>query len=346
MKITQKTIAQKAGVSQSTVSLVLNGLSDNNIPAGTVKKVLNTAERMGYRRRAVPLKKDGNHIKNIGYFDFMYDEQDFTEKQYFPRFVSEIMSVAEKKKYHIAVYKNYSYLMQAVFNNLLDGVVITEWLTEREIKTIKTHIPAVYLNCQIKTVPLDSVMPDNKNGIKKAVSRLYSLGHRNIALFGMKPLHLHSEERMQGYLDAMNEYRLKIREEYIRIPTAKKTGDVREVTDRALQTLKFWHTLKNIPTAVVTFGDCYALSLIKTAGNINLHLPRELSVIGFDNRAYCRYSTPSLSSIEQPMEAMAEKAMNLLSERMANPGKPVENVVFDVELIERESICPNNKKRD
>ena len=90
---------------------------------------------------------------------------------------------------------------------------------------------------------------------------------------------------------------------------------------------------------MISMSDNSALSLMRMAHKLGIRLPEELSIIGFDNRVSCRYSVPSLSSIEQPMEEMAKKSMTLLFERISNPDKSIESVVFDVELIERESVC-------
>jgi LacI family transcriptional regulator len=86
------------------------------------------------------------------------------------------------------------------------------------------------------------------------------------------------------------------------------------------------------------------LSFIRVAHKSGIRIPEEFSITGFDNRVSCLYSSPSLTSIEQPMEEMAEKAMTLLHERIKKPYKPIENVVINVELIERESICENRRK--
>ncbi len=343
VKITQKVVAEKAGVSQCTVSYVLNGLADNSIPEETIKKVLTAAEEMGYKKRSAHHRRVKNSTKNIACLLPVSTEENSEVRQYYSRFMSGIVPSAEKSNYYVIVYENYSYLMQAILSNLIDGLIIDANPDEIDLGYIRSCVPTVLLNCRAGRIPMDSVMPDNKKGIKKAVSRLYSLGHRRIALFGMKPMTIHTEERFEGYREGLREFGLKAIDEYIQIPMAEKKT-VEEGDECALETLKYWLKLKNKPTAIVTFGDCYALSLIKAAGKMNLRLPEDLSITGFDNIISCRYSVPTLSSIEQPMEEMGKKALMLLSERMNNPGKLVENVTLDTELIERESICENREK--
>ncbi|MBN1445283.1 MAG: LacI family DNA-binding transcriptional regulator [Candidatus Omnitrophica bacterium] len=345
MNITQKTIAKKAKVSQATVSLVLNGLSDTAIPKETARKVLAAAGKLGYRRRAIPLNKNGSSTKNIGYLISSNSTsiQDFLANPYYARFVSGLTHYSEKNKYRLIMYNKFSLVMQSVLDNQTEGLIVEADLSPQDARMLGKRIPAVFLNWKNADMTLDSVMPDNTGGVKKAVVRLYALGHRNIAFFGMESTSLHAEQRIRGYLEGLKECGLEEIPDYLQLPKPRKKG-MEEMEVCANITLKTLMSLENKPTALIAMNDNCALPLIRMAHKHGMRLPEELSVIGFDNRISCRYSTPSLSSIEQPMEEMAKKAMILLLERIENPDKPIESVVFDVELIERESVCENKKK--
>jgi len=338
MNVTQKTIAKKARVSQSTVSLVLNGLANDTIPEETSRKVLAAAGKLGYQRRTILLKKNGSSTKNIGYFISSKRVQNFITDPYYARFVSGLTQYSEQNNYHLAIYNTYSQVMQSVLNNLVEGLVVEMGLTSGEAEVLGKRIPAVYLNWKNPEMTMDSVMPDNTGGVRKAVLRLFLLGHRNIAFFGQRSFNIHAEERIRGYYEGLKECGLESEPEYMQLMTVRK-GGVGEIEEFALEVLKGWFSLKSRPTAMISMSDNSALSLMRMAHKLGIRLPEELSIIGFDNRVSCRYSVPSLSSIEQPMEEMAKKSMTLLFERINNPDKPIESVVFDVELIERESIC-------
>ncbi|MCX7917307.1 MAG: substrate-binding domain-containing protein [bacterium] len=202
---------------------------------------------------------------------------------------------------------------------------------------MKEKIPIVFLNYRSEKVSCDYVMPDNKGGIIKAIGYLYNKGHRKISLFGMKPLGIHQKERLEGYIEGLKIFGLEIKEEYINLPE-RKIGGTEEINEYARQTLKNWFSMKERPTAVITFGDIYALSLIGESAKIGIKVPDELSIIGFDNIINCLYSNPTLTSIEQPLEEMGKKAVELLIERIKNPDKKIEKIIFDVEIIERESV--------
>jgi len=323
---------------------VLRGIHNNNVSKETVEKILLLAGNMGYQQRFIPIKNTENSTKNIGYLILSSTRiQDFITDPYYARFVSGLTRYSEKNNCHIVIYNKYSHLIQSVLNKQVEGVIVESPLTREEAKILGQRIPAVFLNWKNQEMTLDSVMPDNAGGIKKAVLRLFSMGHRNIAFFGTRPLELHAQERMKGYCDGLKECGLDVLPEYMQLPEVKKRS-VEETEEFAMQTLKTWMSLRNKPTALITMGDMCALPFIRMAHKAGIRLPEELSIIGFDNRISCRYSTPSLSSIEQPMEEMAKKTMVLLLERINNPDKPIESVVLDVELIERESICENRKR--
>jgi LacI family transcriptional regulator len=346
MNITQKAIAKKTKVSQSTVSLVLNGCSDGSISAATVKKVLAAAGSLGYHRRAVPLRGNSSTAKHIGHFIEQKSIEDFTSDPYYARFLSGLTMYSTDKNYNLVIYNNYQKLMGAIHNGQVDGLIIESKISEEEAHLFRKLIPAVLLNWRVKQENLDSVMPDNRGGVKKAILRLFSLGHRNIAFFGMKPFGIHGEERLKGYFEGLKECGLQSFTEYLQLHEAREKT-VAEIEESAQRALKILTALKNRPTALIAVSDNSAIEIISQAHKFGISLPDELSIIGFDNRLYCRYITPTLSSIEQPIEEMGKKAILLLFERIASPDKPVENVVFGTNLIERDSICEfrNNAPR-
>jgi LacI family transcriptional regulator len=340
MKTTQKEIAKRTGVSQCTVSHVLRGINNNNVRRETVEKILFVAGDMGYKKRFVPAE---GSTKNIGYLIPQKSIQGFITDPYYARFVSGLTDYSRDHNYSLGIYNDYAHLMQAVLNSKIEGLVVESQLSAEETKTIAKHIPVVLLNWNDPAVDVDSVVPNNAGGIEKAVMRLFALGHRNIAFFSMRPFSINAEERLKGYYDGLKGCGLEAVPEYVHLPEAKRRG-MKEIEEYAMQALRFWRGLGDKPTALVTAGDGYALSFIRVAHKSGIRIPEEFSITGFDNRVSCLYSSPSLTSIEQPMEEMAEKAMTLLHERIKKPYKPIENVVINVELIERESICENRRK--
>jgi LacI family transcriptional regulator len=336
MKINQKEIAKKAGVSQTTVSFVLNNNRDIKISEKTKLKILKIAEELGYRKFFPPVEK-GFKTGNIGYILPSFIK---IQDPYYHRFYEGIMTGLENKNLNLVLYKiknSEEILYRPEIIRNVDGLIIEENIPDEIIEKLKEKIPVVLLNTKTEKVSVDYVMPDNKGGIIKAIGYLYERGYRKIGIFGMKPIGIHQKERLEGYYEGLKIFALKLKEEYISLPE-RKLGGIEEVNEYAEETIKKWFSLKEIPDSCVTFGDVYAISLIGVCNKLNIKIPEEFGIIGFDNIINCHYTNPKLTSIEQPLEEMGKKAVELLIERIKNPDKKIEKVIFDVELIIRESV--------
>ena len=332
---TQALIAQRSGVSQSAVSRILNSRQDIAIPRKTREKVWRVAKSLGYTPRFV-LVENEKKTRHIGYLISTPVNNPF-----YHRLFEGVSEGIQKGNYSLllAHFKKDELTPEFLERNKISGVIVQKEVESEWAKEISRFLPVVLLNYTIDDVEVDSVMPNNRQGTKKSAGHLYQLGHRRIALFGMKPYHIHTLERFFGYVEALKEFDLPKKKEYIKLPE-RDQGGVEEVLKLAEVTLKNWLTLDEPPTAVVTLGDAYGLPLLQAAAKLGISIPRQLSVVGFDNIVSCIYSTPSLTSVNQPMEEMGMAASNILVERISNPGRPVTKMVLDVDLVIRDSTGP------
>ena len=331
-KITQTEIAKRVGVSQTTVSLVLNRNDNFKISEKTKRKILEIARNIGYWS----YKKKAN-TGNIAYLIPSYATLPLYNP-YFYRFYIGILNLIKSSNMNLVLFHldEKEILFKKELFEKTDGIIIEEMVKDEIVEKLRKIKPVVFLN-YTSEISVDSVMPDNKNGIIKAVKYLYQKGHRRIGFYGMKPFKIHQIERFEGYKEGLKILGIKFKKEYVEIPE-KKIGGFKELDNYSRQALIKWMSIKEKPTAIVTLGDVYAISLIKEGNKIGLKLPEDLSVIGFDNIVNCEQIHPSLTSIDQPMEAMGEKAVELLIERINNPEKKVEKIRFEVEIVERESV--------
>ncbi len=334
MSITQEKIARKLGVSQSSVSIVLNR-KGNLLSPKTHDRILRTAEVMGYSKKrfsSLPGMKTGNVAFLVRGID-----------TYYARFLQGITHEAQRNGCTVTIYtmqQDSAMVADIIFHQRkLDGLILQELLSPDTVERLKRHLPVVLLNRRLPQVSIDSVMPDNAGGIEKAVRHLFSLGHRRIAFFGTTPLDLHGEERMRGYYDGLRSCELESAPSFVQLIPAR-TGSVEETEKIAGRVLATWRKLPERPTAAVAIGDVWALPLIKAAHRLGVSVPAEMSIVGFSNIYACVHSHPSLSSIEQPMEDMGKKAFSLLVERIQSPDRPIQQIILDTELICRESIGP------
>lgn len=335
-KITQKVIAERVGVSQATVSMVLNGKESSGISPETVKKILKVAKELNYTPKYI-LAEQNRKTGNIAYLVHM-PVSSFLSSSYYHRFFKGIREETEKNNYDFFLVRlrKDDFFPNVLRRKKVDGIIVEARVSKEWINEVKKMLPVVLLNYTVERTEVDTVMPDNKGGIKKAIERLYELGHRRIGLFGLKPLYVHTEERLQGYIEGIREYGLPEKEEYIVLPE-RKEGTEEETEKMAEKALNDWKKLFSPPTAVVTFGDTYAVPLLKMAKKLKIYVPDDLSIVGYDNTEICRYTEPPLTSVNQPMEEMGRKACQLLFERIENPDLPARKLIFDVEIVERGS---------
>lgn len=343
--VTQSKIACEAGVSQTTVSFVLNGKEKElSVAKETKELILSKAKELGYfKKRKLNRKK----IENIGYLisrDIHLSSPDYH------RFFSGVEEASKRLGQNVIVETWEKSLPPLLWNNKVDGVIIAEpWLSEEEVKQIQKYVPVVLLNWSTESVICDMVVPDNAGGVRDAFSYLHKLGHRKIGFFSLvSPKGLSSDrrlkERLQGYYLGLEDYKLSVNKDYLQLPTCK-TQDIKEVEDRVLETLKKWKSLPNPPTAMITYNDIYGVSFIKMAPSAGVKIPEDLSVIGFDNIIACSYVSPMLSSVNQAMEEMGRLSVELLEERIKEGNSPLfKKVTCGTELVIRESIGEVKKR--
>jgi len=339
--VTQSKIACEAGVSQTTVSFVLNGKEKElNVAKETKELILSKAKKLGYfKKRKLNRKKTGN----IGYL--ISPQINLSNLYYHKFFVGvEKASIESGKNILVETWRDSS--SPLFWNNKVDGVIVAEdKLNKEEIKQIQKYVPVVLLNWSTESVICDMVVPDNTGGVREAFAYLYKLGHRRIGFFGLvsqkwgPSSESRNRERLQGYYLGLKDYKLSVNKEYLQLPLCK-TRDIKEVEELVLRTLKKWGNLSKPPTALITYNDIYGLSFIKMAPSAGIKIPQDLSLIGFDNTIACHYVSPALSSIEHNMEEMGRLSVELLEKRIKE-GKtsPFRKLTCGTELVIRESVA-------
>ncbi len=338
--VTQSKIAREVGVSQTTVSFVLSGKEKElSVSEETKELILSKAKELGYfKKKKLNRKKTGN----IGY---IIPPRINLSDPYYHRFFVGIEETSKKLGKNVIVETWEKSLPPLLWNNKIDGVILEAGVREEEAMQVLNYVPVVLLNYALDNTICDMVMPDNRGGIRQAVSYLYELGHRRIGFFALispeglaAPSSIHVRERLEGYYQALGFYRLPINEEHVYLPPAK-VGGVKEIENYAHQILKKWKSSANPPTAVITTGDTYGISLIKVAISLGIQVPQELSIVGFDNTIACHYISPTLSSIEQSMEEMGRLSVELLEKRIEDGDSTIfKRITCGTKLIVRESV--------
>ncbi|MBD5526928.1 MAG: LacI family transcriptional regulator [Lachnospiraceae bacterium] len=326
--ITISDIAAQLGVSKSTVSKALNNATD--ISASMRKRVLETAAEMGYigRRISGAQKKLCILIENMDYEtpnQFGHDiVQGFRQMAEADGWIIEVvpldMEFQRLTPYGVFML-DHSY--QAAF--VLGFSLLDPWMQEFK----STQIPTVLYDNYIKNNPyIASVGCDNQEGIELAVKHLTELGHSKIGLIS-GPLDSYIlKARYHAYLSALEKYGLEINEDYIGLGYF-----VAESTRTYIPKL-----LDNGVTAILFSHDVRAFSAMTECSDRGIQIPRDLSIIGFDDLPMTAYTTPPLTTIRQDRIGLGR--CGYFATGCLLNSLPIGSILLRAPLIVRDSTGP------
>jgi LacI family repressor for deo operon, udp, cdd, tsx, nupC, and nupG len=231
-------------------------------------------------------------------------------------------------------------LVDYFLDSQIDGMICLDGsLSRSELQSFKDNgvLGRVVFACEwVHGVPLPSVRSDNVRGAQLAVQHLYGLGHRKIAHITGPQENVLTHARRQGMLEERARLELPAREEWIiRGDFSLESG--RQAGRRILE-------MADRPTAVFCASDQVAFGLISTLTAGGLHVPDDISVVGFDDIELSEYYVPALTTIRQDRRALGTEAVSLLLNRIDGgedrASCPPDPVIVDVELVVRDSAAP------
>lgn len=324
---TQKTIARQLGISQAAVSKVLSG-NTAKVSADTAAQILEAAKRMNYSKRKQ------NKSRFIGVM--LSHVAEYRGGPYELRILSGIQEQARKLNaipvQHILTIEESS---DDFYKDVAGWVSITSIPPE---KLNQIDRPIVFLHGLAPHVGFDTIVEDTHMGVRRAVRRLYELGHRSFGYFNVRPWGLSQAENYGAFHSAISELDLPHPPpEWIFTPRRKEAtmADVERQQHEFLVTLK---KMRSRPRALFIAGDIYALPFLRLASEYGFSIPEDFSVFGYDDIPDSALSSPSLSSIAQPLEEMGREAVERLIARINTPGMPTRTIKIPMEFKERASI--------
>jgi len=190
-------------------------------------------------------------------------------------------------------------------------------------------LPVVICGRPPKDMAISYVDCDNRRGAALAVNHLIHLGRRHIATIAGNLDMPGAIDRLTGYRDALIGAGVALD------PTLEEVGGYR--ADRAAIAMK--KLLLNHPDvdAVFAASDLMAVAAIRVLAQANRRVPEDVAVVGFDDAAVARLSSPALSSVRQPIESMGREAVDILVHHMGKPSAEPQQIVFGPELVIRAS---------
>lgn len=213
----------------------------------------------------------------------------------------------------------------------LGGVIFADILSNKKQveEAVEGGVNCVVINNDAKDLNINSICVDNKKGAQLATEYLIGLGHKNIAIITGELSTQAAQDRLDGYKSALNLKGVVSREDLI------VRGDYSRRS--ALVAAEELLGLEKPPTAIFASSDDMAFEAMQVAMEHNLKIPKDLSIIGFDDNPQCIYTPIALTTVRQPLLEMAKRAVKLLTEKDASTKKEIKRIVLPTQLVIRDS---------
>ena len=335
-KPTMSDIAVACGVSQATVSLVLNHAPGTRISAATREAVQRKAAEIGYNAAVRRIERRPLIAMLIN---------DVTSSPHAAGLIEGVAEAANELGYLISVmptagdeeteHAALDYLATLPVAGVVYARLITQQVT---IPPRLSEWPTVLLNCYATDDSFPSVVPGDLAAAMKAALLLIDAGHTRIAYIGGEDSIEASRERIKGYRRALTMRDIPVDPELI-----LKGGWTIRGGYNAFKRLR---TLDEPPTAICCFCDRTAMGVYAAAAEAGLSIPGDVSVIGFDNESYTADMLPPLTTMELPHIDMGRYAVEQLAEIIATPRSRRDNykMKLECETIERQSVAKPSRR--
>ncbi|MCK1984611.1 MULTISPECIES: LacI family DNA-binding transcriptional regulator [Peribacillus] len=304
-RVTTEDVAKIAGVSQSTVSRVLNDYP--YIKKNTRDKVLAVINELGFTRDEIARSLVEKRTKSIGLILGSISNPFFAET------AEVIIERAQELKYDVIVYntghkdENLEQAINLLIGKRVEGIILTSVSKNYTEKIKKLHdngFPVLLYNSFLDIKDVNFIVMDNNKGARLAVQHLIKLGHKKIAKISGPSKYLATYERTVGYKEEMMENGYEIDEGLI-FNSEFSYDKIYSFTKKLLKK-------KDRPTAIIAASDQMALAVLDAASNLNLKIPADLSVVGFDNIRLSANEFIGLTTISQQMDQMSLTALEKL----------------------------------
>jgi len=331
---TIKDVAEKAGVSTTTVSHVIN--KTRFVSDDLAKRVGDAVRELDYQpsglARSLRTKASGTigivipDSTNPFFAEVVRGIEDYCYEHGYSVFLCNSDGAPDKEYHHLKLLREKG----------VDGFVLVSAGDDRESLELldKGKIPKVIIDRQVESINTDSVLIDNFKGGYMATIHLLELGHTRIGCITGPSQVTPSGQRLEGFNQALLEHGIVIDDEMV------VTGDFRSKSGG--ECLRRLMQAKEPPTAVFACNDIMAIGALAAARDLGYEVPDQLSIVGFDNIDMASLVIPKLTTIAQPTHELGETAAKLLLQRiLKGTHKEDVRIILEPTLVIRDSSAPH-----
>ena len=338
-RTTSRDVADRAGVSRTTVSLVLNNVQGIQISEGTRERVFQAAQQLGYiphaaaqalaSRRAqiigLILTRNPHHISSDAFLNQILDGLITAAHEHSMRLLIDIVEVQHQQKAYL----------ELVRAKRIDGLILSgpRFDDDALLSLQQDHFPTVLMG-QLPNTDFFSVDIDNFAAAQQAVEHLVKLGHARIAcITNAAATYTAAAVRLDGYRQVLENHAIPFDEALIRY------GDFDP--ESGYQQMKNLLSLDTPPSAVFVASDVVAIGAKAAIVEKGLKIPGDIALVGFDDVPLARYLDPPLTTVRLPASELATRASQILIQLIQGDPPAEKLVLLESQLIVRQSCGAN-----
>jgi LacI family transcriptional regulator len=321
-------VAERAGVSPSTVSRILNGTAQ--VSDGKKELVQAVIKELGFRPDPAARSLAGGRTMSIGVLTQFIDspyygealrgiEDELNKAHFAPLFVSGHWIESEEQK-----------RIQLLLDRKVDGIIVlTGRLSDATLIQLALTIPVVVTGRQLSGNNIFSIDFDNAEGAAQAIRHLHGLGHHKVAFLSGPLDHPDAKQRLQGYKKELKRLKMLVDKNLIIESDFLESGGYRAANSLLANQTDF--------TAIIAANDQMAYGARLALHNAGLNVPKDVSLIGFDDLPHSKFSLPPLTSVRQSVYEIGVSAAKAMFDLLNKKNPPSQ--IVKAELIVRESTA-------
>jgi len=332
MRITMKDVAQRAEVSIKTVSRVVNG--EGEISEETIRRVQEVIDELGYRPNRMARGLVTQRTNSIGLV------VPNINNPFYPEVAEAVMSTARASQHHMLLcsHENNYQEQQSILDSLVaqgvDGIIVFPALhgVDALLQFSESFSPLVVVNHEVEHPGVCVVRADIVSGASHAVDYLVAKGHRQIGMINALRSPANRRWRERGFLQALAVHQLPF-DDRLMAAGDSSASDIDGGYSAAHQLIA---RNPNI-TAIFCYNDLMAIGAIRACQDMNLRIPDDCAIVGFDDIMMASIVRPALTTIRINKYQLGAEAARQLLTMLDDEGQEANHVVLDVDLIVRES---------